>query len=299
MSLIVRLGVPKVSGDLLLAAQKLRAPLLFSAGALWDKRAGELRRPHTGVFDGPDGGYADVALDSAGFVAWRHHGGYPWPLGEYVDIGTSYPWAWWAAPDACCEPEIAADREQVDYRIRWTAGALKSVLRAVDEVREASIAARVSFGLDPVPDYTVRDPMPVLQGWRPEDYLLSARWTETVLHEADRHWPALVGVGSVCRRQVQGPAGLLAILDLLQGVLPPHVRLHMFGVKSSAIPLLRRYGDRVASVDSQAWDMAARKEAHQRGVSCTNAHRIGHMTAWWARQQGQLKRPVQLGLWDR
>lgn len=299
MSLTIRLGVPKASGDLLLAAQRLRAPLLLSAGAFWDSRAGKLNHPHSGVFDGPDDGYADVALDSAGFVAWRHHGGYPWPLGEYVEIGTSYPWAWWAAPDACCEPEIATDRAQVTYRIEWTAGALKSVLRAVDEVREASIAARVSLGLDAVPDYTDRDPMPVLQGWEPRDYYLSARWTETVLHEAGRQWPALVGVGSVCRRQVHGPAGLLSIVDTLDAVLPPHVRLHMFGVKSSAIPLLRRYGDRVASVDSQAWDMAARKDAHQRGVPSTNKHRIGHMTAWWARQQVHRHAPVQLDLWSR
>ena len=294
--MIVRLGVPKVSGHLLLAAQRLQAPLLLSAGSMWDKRAGVLRHPHSGVFDAPDDGYADVALDSAGFVAWRKHGGYPWPLHEYVEIGTSYPWAWWAAPDACCEPEIASDREQVEYRIRWTAGSLKGALHAVDQHREASIAARVSLGLDATPNYTIKDPMPVLQGWRPEDYYLSARWTETVLHEAGRHWPRLVGVGSVCRRQVHGPAGLLAILDVLHEILPPHVQLHGFGLKTTAIPLLRSYGTRIASVDSQAWDMAARHEAHQAKVSCTNALRERHMTMWWQRQQARLREPVQVGL---
>ena len=212
--MIVRLGVPKVSGHLLTAAQRLQAPLLLS----------------------------------------------------------------------------------VEYRIRWTAGSLKGALHAVDQHREASIAARVSLGLDATPNYTIKDPMPVLQGWRPEDYYLSARWTETVLHEAGRHWPRLVGVGSVCRRQVHGPAGLLAILDVLHEILPPHVQLHGFGLKTTAIPLLRSYGTRIASVDSQAWDMAARHEAHQAKVSCTNALRERHMTMWWQRQQARLREPVQVGL---
>lgn len=294
--MIVRLGVPKASGALLRAAQQLGAPLLLSAGALYDKATNSLREPQTGLFESDD-----VALDSAGFVAWRHYHGYPWPLGEYVGIGIYYPWAWWSAPDACCEPEIASNRDEVHHRIRWTAGALRSCLRTVEQERQesADLSAKLAAANnlpDPGSVYTVRDPMPILQGWTSDDYLLSARWTETVLHEAGRHWPALVGVGSVCRRQIHGPTGLMAVVETLDQTLPPHVKLHLFGVKSGAVELLRGLGDRIASVDSQAWDMAARKEAHATGASCTTAHRVKHMTAWWRRQQVRLKAPVQVRL---
>jgi hypothetical protein len=74
-------------------------------------------------------------------------------------------------------------------------------------------------------------------------------------------WPDLVGVGSVCRKRLLGEDGLMRVLDTLEGVLPTHVRLHLFGVKSAAVSKLKDR-PRVASVDSMAWN-AARWEAFQ------------------------------------
>ena len=39
----------------------------------------------------------------------------------------------------------------------------------------------------------------------------------------DDGWPALIGVGSVCRRSVLGENGLMRVLDTLEGVLPTYV----------------------------------------------------------------------------
>lgn len=335
--MIVRLGLPLAGGQLMREARALCAPLLVSAGAfarpipratrttqalvaimalrgasaaveapLAPKLARALRfthafqEPDSGIWEmrDADEGWPDIALDSAGFVAWKVHGGYPWPLGDYVALGCSWPWTWWSAPDACCEPEIATNADEVDYRVRWTAGALRATLQAVDEIHTLERGQRAAIGLDG-PDPWTRDPMPILQGWRPEDYMRSAYWTEAVLAERERHWPRLVGVGSVCRRQVQGPTGLLAVVETLDAALPPHVQLHLFGVKSEALPELGRLGRRVASVDSQAWDRAARWEAGKAGVSCTMAVRREAMRTWWGEQQRALRGAVQLSLFDR
>jgi hypothetical protein len=92
--------------------------------------------------------------------------------------------------------------------------------------------------------------------------------------------PALVGVGSVCRRDLSGRAGLLAVVEALDRALPPRTRLHLFGVKGSAIRRLAGH-PRVPSVDSMAWDLAARYAA--RGGNDL-AHRIARVRAWYGRQ---------------
>lgn len=334
--MIVRLGLPLPSGQLMREARKLGAPLLLSAGAFarpipratraqqalaavlvlgadasrapdlghWLRFTHQLGAPQAGIFEQRDAdeGWPDIALDSAGFVAWARHGGYPWTLGSYIELGCAWPWTWWSAPDACCEPEIAADADAVDFRVRWTAGALRATLRGLDELRRED-AAHVAYwrarGLAAEPDAQLRDPMPILQGWRPEDYSRSALWTEAVLAEAGRPWPALVGVGSVCRRDLEGPAGLLAVLGLLDSVLPPHVRLHAFGVKNEALPELARFGTRIASTDSQAWDYRARRDAQDAGEPFSMAVRGAAMRRWWARQKKLLAGPQQADLFRR
>lgn len=45
-----------------------------------------------------------------------------------------------------------------------------------------------------------------------------------------QHWPALVGIGSVCRRNVSGRDGIASIVDALDTAPPKHVRFHLFGV---------------------------------------------------------------------
>jgi len=353
--MIVRLGLPKAGGALMKHARALCAPLLLSAGCFgrrvsadtrhamgavgyaalasgrltwpqreflgrWLRLTHTLVNPDSGIWAmrDEDEGWPDIALDSAGFVAWARHGGYPWPLGQYIELALEYPWTWWSAPDACCEPEIAEDAVEVDFRIRWTASALQGTLVCVDQRRreEAEHAEYFrSLGWPGQGSSRVRDPMPILQGWTPDDYLKSAVWTETVLRGRGRLLPDVLGVGSVCRRKLNSgkatdkdqerreTAGLLRVLDVLHQQLPREIRLHLFGVKTDALPEIdRHFGARVLSVDSQAWDAEARREtnndraAGDADASCDNARRCRAMSRWWAAQQAALKTRGQLGL---
>ena len=80
-------------------------------------------------------------------------------------------------------------------------------------------------------------------------------------------WPDLVGLGSMCRRRTDG----------LDRVLPAPVRLHLFGVKSTAIAALPGRPRVASSTDSQAWDFAARKS--RIGGTSDMAHRCHAATA--------------------
>jgi len=127
--------------------------------------------------------------------------------------------------------------------------------------------------------------MPILQGWTPQEYVTCAHWLP--LHE----WPDLVGIGSVCRRSLHGSTGLLAVLDAVDAVLPEHVRLHLFGVKSQALEVIAGH-PRIASVDSMAWDMAARAG---RRTGRTAQYRAGHMQEWFRRQSRVVRRATGAG----
>ena len=199
---------------------------------------------------------ADCALDSAGFVAWSHYGDFGWTPAAYLDLVAANPWRWWASMDACCEPEVAGDPGIVRMRQAET-------LRLLAELRAGAEARGLPA------------PMPVLQGWTPAEYVWCA---EQALDGSE----ALVGVGSMCRRNLHstpGAPGLLDVVDALDDVLPPGVKLHLFGVKSAGLQALAGH-PRLASIDSMAWDAAARRSA----ASSSNTNRIAHMTDWHGAQ---------------
>jgi len=94
--------------------------------------------------------------------------------------------------------------------------------------------------------------LPVLQGYRPEEY------RSHLDQYGSRLGPgAWVGVGSVCKRN-GSPA---AIRDVLYTIARarPDLRLHGFGLKKTAMSsaVIRDY---LASADSMAWSYAARRE---------------------------------------
>lgn len=244
--MLVRVGIhpsPRFGA----ALREIGAAALISANAL--RKRGRFRRIKPGAF----GGHDDIALDSAGFVAMFRYGGYPWTVAEYLDLVASWPWTWWAAMDFCCEPEIARNRDEVRRRVRQTVDKLAECRR--------DAAAR-----------SLRLPMPVLQGWEPDDYERCAALMPDL--------PDLVGLGSVCRRNLGGDAGLFSILNRLDRRLPENVRLHLFGVKGAAIGALLGH-PRVASVDSMAWDMGARKTLE---LPRTVTKKIDFMCTWWRDQ---------------
>jgi len=282
MGALIRLGLPLVGGALPAAARELGAAVLVSANALARYRYTDQpgRRAVLGAdgyrafagfrLDAPDLDGLDVALDSAGFVAWVHYGAFPWTVDDYVQLATSRRWAWWAQMDACCEAEIAGNRDTVRIRQAET-------IRLLGECQRA--AKRLG----------IPAPVPVLQGRTPADYAWHAEQIGSDLDDVD-----LVGVGSMCRRQTYGPEGLIAVVEELDRILPGRVKLHVFGVKSEGLAVLAAH-PRLASVDSMAWDVAARAEAR---TGRTMNIRAASMRRWYGAQLAAVGRRsgMQTGL---
>lgn len=320
---LVRVGIPYLTkgadNAIFSTAMSLGAPLLVSTGALYRKKEGLLSWPiqlWRGAF----------SIDSGGFTAMLQ-GGYRWTPEAYVDwiatngggdddtSGMPFPFEWWAAMDYCCEPEIAADREEVLARIEQT-------VETYGRCLSAWLSWSVDEGLTGVPE-----PMPVLQGRRPDDYvdcamkianertrLLNAisvtglsfadelDGRDLILGREDEGLlglPALIGVGSVCRREVLGPEGILPVVASLDSALPPYVKLHLFGVKGDTLSHLGPYMGRIASIDSMAWDKTASNEAkalRKKGVKLPageKSHynvpfRAAHLKRWYERQRERL-----------
>jgi len=181
---VVRVGIPLTGGALVAAARERRYPVLFSANAFarvygkghqWEGDFRKFALPDPSQFEG-----LDAALDSAGFVAAVKYGDYRWTVSQYYDLVQAYPWAWHAALDYCCEPELASDRPTRLLRIAATARMLGECRR---EAAERGIAA----------------PLPVVQGFRPDEYVMCAQWLPLL------EWRDLIDIGSVCRRPVHGP----------------------------------------------------------------------------------------------
>lgn len=270
------LGLPHLrQGPILARALTLGAPLLVSANALSRWRGqGDRRRwagwNTTDLARLPAG--TDLTLDSGGFTSHMVYGGFPWSIEAYVELAASYPFRHFASFDYPVEQEIAADRTAIDERLSRTIAANRETRR---RARDAGIEHRF---------------MPVLQGRTPDDYELCAdalSWSV----EPGR----TIGVGSMCRREIRGPEGLISVVERLDRILPKGMVLHCFGVKGPALPYLSEFGDRVASIDSQAWGIQARREAHRQQISKTDALAATHMVSWYRKQRrAACLRPRQL-----
>ncbi|WP_321936159.1 hypothetical protein [Paraburkholderia sp. J8-2] len=286
--LLVRAGIPHRGGKLAFHAFEEGYAAMVSANAFWNPARQQFHFP-----DATDLMELDFALDSAGFTAmqlWKTRGKqagiagvYPWSYQQYVELASSCGASWYAQPDMCCEPEIATDQDQVDYRIRGTATMLEGTLRVVCDWQE-----RLAWDCDSrTVSNLVRVPVPVIQGYSVDDYRRSLDLLLSVW-ERWRPWlaePTLIGLGSVCRRNLHDPRhGLYAVLGGLEGHLPAGAKLHLFGIKGQCLEKLRAL-DWIASVDSMAWDFGARVSARERAISNTIAHRSTTMSRWMERAQ--------------
>lgn len=258
-------GLPHLNdGALLRRAVARRMPILISANCLsrwsnkrgWPEWLGWNLRPLLRTIDLPS-----IDLDSAGFVAHRRYGGFPWSIDDYLKLAGTYPFRRFASLDYCVEEEIANDRNTIEERISRTVAANRECYRLA---RLDGISARF---------------MPVLQGRGPHCYERCADALSGIVEKSP-----VVGVGSMCRRPMNGPEGLLAIVEHLDQVLPASAKLHCFGVKGSALSRLSQINDRVISIDSQAYGVAARQEAYKSGHSKTNEFVASHMENWYDRQ---------------
>lgn len=173
--------------------------------------------------------------------------GYPWTVTHHMDLCEAAPWQWFASADMCVEPEVAQNRTEVFDRISGTARLNRECLI---EARQRGIADRFT---------------PVVQGWHPHDYL------RCLDRMPDIAGFPILGVGSMCRRHVEGDTGILRVVDVLDRALGSSpVRLHLFGLKTTGMAELNSH-PRIASVDSQAYGVAARKAAHKGGFFKSNA----------------------------
>lgn len=289
---VMRVGIPHRGGKLAVHAFDNDYPAMVSANAFWNPKTRAFQMP-----EATDLSEVDFALDSAGFTAmklWQTKGTqagiagvYPWTLAQYVEFATQSGAAWWAQPDFCCEPEIAGNQAEIDYRINATATLLEGVMQTLwrwqNDLAKTESPRVVANMLPP--------PMPVIQGWSADDY----RRSLDLMLEVWQRWepwmapPALIGIGSVCRRSLTHRThGLYAILSALDGRLPAGMKVHLFGVKGTCLKEVASLGW-VASMDSMAYDFGARMTALKNGVSNTIAHRRQHMTEWMDKASAKLQ----------
>lgn len=242
-SVTMRLGIDCARKAIL----ALNVPMLVSANSLWDPRRNRFHRYSKYLG-------RDIALDSSGFVAMQLYGGYRWTSQQYAMLAMTLRPCWWAQMDYCCEPEIAANRSEIERRIQWT----------IDGLRACRDSAH-SIGMT--------DPMPVLQGYEPSDYIHGPLF--------DSEMPSLIGIGSVCRRHLHGKNGLMAVIDALDRRLPPRIVLHLFGVKGSALQVIAStFSHRSFSADSMAYSRAARYDCWKNGKRKTGELMAQHAARW-------------------
>lgn len=293
--LVMRVGIPHRGGRLAFHAFEQGYPAMISASAFWNPATRQFQVPEmSNIYE------IGFALDSAGFTAmrlWLRRGPqagiggvFPWSYAQYVELASLLPCDWWSQPDLCCEPEIARNQAEIDFRVSATATLLEGTLRYVWDWQNqlaSTCSPRTIANM-------IKPPVPVLQGWSVSDYLRSLdlmmgvwqRWEPWVAP------PALIGIGSVCRRDLHDPThGLYAILDALEGALPPGSKVHLFGVKGASLAKVKMM-PWVASADSMAYDYGARIKAHRSGVSNSMAHRSTEMTRWMETAAMQMRPTV-------
>lgn len=256
----IRVGLPLPKGGLLDYARKHKLPALVSANAFFRHKAdgpGSFKLPSPGQFDG-----CNVALDSAGYVAMARYRSYPWTLEDYIELAAAAPWAWWASADYCVEPQVASSEFDVQMRL---AGTVRNYLRLCVLAEERGIT----------------QPLPVIQGWKASHYAWCA---DQMGLTSGSNAVQLIGVGSMCRRHLNGTSGIAAIVEVLDRVLPPGCQLHLFGVKSDGLKALAGH-PRLRSIDSCAWDFGLRMSVP---VGRTMDLRQTAMHAWYLRQRAAL-----------
>lgn len=272
-------------------------PSMVSANSMWDN---DTKTWHVPPYLKDR---KDVWLDSGGFVAMNIYGGFRYSMTEYLDLVEEMKPAVYFTMDYCCEPEITADSyDETENRIHrtvdtWTTLTTMAAERGLP--RPAPVVTG-STGLDFI--YCL--------GLYTHAIHLGAKWKAYCrpgeFDGAPGGLPALIGVGTLCRRKVHGTDGILDVIGWLDRHLEkdykkirgcPTPRLHLFGVKGAALNHLRDH-PRVHSIDSMAWCYRARVTACRGKFSNTNAHKLRHLNAWLDRHLGILagKNPELPGL---
>ena len=201
-------------------------------------------------------------------------GGYDWTPESYVtELLAHHAVTRGSSMDLCVEREVASDRQAVEERIAKTINLNRRCHRIACDL-----------GID-------GKLMQVIQGDTAEDYLRCFDAIEDIVP-----YGSAIGVGSMCRRPTSGARGALAVVQTLHERLRPDVTLHLFGVKSDAAEACTMFGNRVSSVDSQAYGTRARMLAGEMrrtdpSFSKTDAFVARVMEEWFAKQSERLSSP--------
>jgi hypothetical protein len=183
------------------------------------------------------GGYSELSM----FGSWQTTPQtYVAAVRRYMDEIGMLTWA--AVQDWMCEPWVTDKTgfDVLEHQYRSVVSYLELRLRAPD-----------------VPW------VPVLQGWDESDYLHHRDMFEQA--GVDLSVLPVIGIGSVCRRQ-----GTLGAINVLVRLKADGLRLHGFGLKTTALRSLDRF---LVSSDSMAWSFRARRKQLTCGVppsSCKN-----------------------------
>ena len=294
---VMRVGIPHSGGSLAAHAFNENFAGMVSASAFWNRAKRQFHMP-----EATDLTEVDFALDSAGYTGilnFRRNGRqdgiagvFPWSMSQYMEFANQCGCSWYTQADLCCEPAIANDREAIDYHIRATATLLEAMLQVLyawqNQLAKSCNSTVVANMLRP--------PVPVLQGRDLGDYIRSLELM-TKIWERWEGWldkPALVGIGSMCRRDLHHPEeGLYPIIDALGRNFPKGSRAHLFGVKNQALNEIPKMNF-IASSDSMAWDYSARVKAHRTGVTNSMDRRKTEMSAWMASAMARISASVRL-----
>lgn len=294
---VMRVGIPHSGGSLAAHAFNENFAGMVSASAFWNRAKRQFHMP-----EATDLTEVDFALDSAGYTGilnFRRNGRqdgiagvFPWSMSQYMEFANQSGSSWYAQADLCCEPAIANDRGAIDYHVLATATLLEGMLQVLyawqNELAKSCNSTVVANMLRP--------PVPVLQGRVLGDYMRSLELM-TKIWERWEGWldkPALVGIGSMCRRDLHHPEdGLYPIIDALGRNFPKGSRAHLFGVKNQALNNIPKM-DFIASSDSMAWDYSARVKAHRSGVTNSMDRRKTEMSAWMASAMSRISASVRL-----
>jgi hypothetical protein len=188
------------------------------------------------------------ALDSGGFSELQLFGEWRTTPHQYVAAVRRYDQEignlGWAAPqDWMCEPIVING---------GTAGGVNfaGTHLSVEEHQRRTVDNFVQLS-DLWGDDSTNPFMPVLQGFQRDDYLRCwDRYDAAGINLSDY---AIVGLGSVCRRQAEDEIG--DIIDALLA-LDADLPVHGFGVKLRG---LEKYGHLLNTADSLAWSFDARR----------------------------------------
>lgn len=184
---------------------------------------------------------APWALDSGAFTELHTYGRWVETPEAYAEAAQRYArqiglLEWIAPQDSMCEPFVLDRCKQ-----------LTGTRPTVQQHQQATVANYLR--LRELLDGTGVTVIPVLQGWTVAEY--ATCWTLYDDAGVDLTSQPLVGIGSVCRRQ-----GTEEVATLLRALADDGLRLHGFGVKLQG---LARVSDVLASADSMAWSLDARR----------------------------------------